>query len=84
MTKPGKAGGVMAQAARNAARAKPKAARSDSSSDEMESTRSRVSSSDDEIAPIKKAKKTAVPEERAAKVINQSLSLYTIIYINMI
>jgi hypothetical protein len=70
-----KAGGAMASAKKIADRAKAKAAKSkgsDSSSDELESTCSRVSSSDEERPPSKKTKKkSAVSEEPAAKVINQ-------------
>jgi hypothetical protein len=67
-----KGGGVMAQASRNAARAKPKAAKSkgsDSSSDELEGAD--VSSTEEERPPSKKSKTSAVSEQRAAKVINQ-------------
>ena len=65
----------MAAAKKIADRPKAKAAKSkgsDSSSDELECTRSRVSSSDEERPPSKKTKKkSAVSEESAAKVINQ-------------
>ena len=72
----------MAVAAKIANRAKAKSAKSkgsDSSSDSLD--RADVSSSDEERAPKKSTKKTAVSEERAAKVINQfTFSLYNNIH----
>ena len=77
---------LLAKAKQKAAEAKPgpsarKAKHSDSSSCSDELEKANVSSSDEEKVPKKSEKKTDVPEERRAQLINQ----FTFsVYINMI